>query len=167
MIGKLAFFLFPLLMALAASSDLLTMRISNRLVIVLVAGFLALALAIHLPLQEFAMHLTCALIVLVVAFGLFSMRWIGGGDAKLAAATTLWLGFGETLPYLVYSALFGGVLTLVLLTVRRLPLPQFLTRIGWIQRLHNRKSGVPYGIALAVAGLVTYFDTALYQQLIG
>jgi prepilin peptidase CpaA len=167
MLGKIAFFLFPLLMAFAASSDLLTMRISNRLVLVLAAAFFALALALHLPLQEVALHVTCALIVLIVAFAFFSFGWMGGGDAKLAAATALWFGFGETLPYLVYAAVFGGILTLALLAVRRWPLPLFLNKVGWIQRLHNHKSGVPYGIALAFAGLVTYYDTALYQQLLG
>ena len=44
-------------------------------------------------------------LVLVGAFAFFSFGWIGGGDAKLAAATSLWLGFGLTLPYLVYAAL--------------------------------------------------------------
>lgn len=167
MIGKIAFFLFPLLMAFAASSDLLTMRISNRLVLVLVGGFVALAVAMQLPLQDVALHVTCALVVLLVAFAFFSMGWVGGGDAKLMAATALWFGFGETLPYLVYAAVYGGILTLALLMLRRWPLPLFLNRIGWIQRLHNHKNGVPYGIALAFAGLVTYYNTALYQQLLG
>ena len=36
--------LFPALMAFAASSDLFTMTISNRVTLVLVAGFFALAL---------------------------------------------------------------------------------------------------------------------------
>ena len=51
------------------------------------------------------------------------MGWIGGGDAKLAAATALWFGFDFLLDYLVYASLFGGVLTLVLIQFRRLPLP--------------------------------------------
>ena len=166
MLGKLFFFLFPLLMAFAASSDLITMRISNRLVAVLVAAFLVLAVALQMPLQDIALHVTCAVVVLIVAFTFFSFGWVGGGDAKLAAATALWFGFSETLPYLVYAAIYGGILTLALLVVRRWPLPLFLNRIGWIQRLHNHKTGIPYGIALAVAGLVTYSDTALYQQLL-
>ena len=110
-----ALLLFPAAMALAASSDLLTMRISNKLVLFLVASFCVLALAINLPLQQFAMHVVCALAVLAVGFTLFALRWIGGGDAKLAAATTLWLGFGLTLPYLVYAGLLGLMLSSVFL----------------------------------------------------
>ena len=121
--STIALLYFPLAMAFAASSDLLTMRISNKLVLLLAAGFVVMALAIEMPLQQFAMHLLCAFIVLVVAFAMFALRWIGGGDAKLAAATTLWLGFGLTLPYLAYTALLGGVLTLAILFLRRMPMP--------------------------------------------
>jgi prepilin peptidase CpaA len=163
--STLALLFFPLAMAFAASSDLLTMRISNKLVLLLVAGFMVMALAVELPLQQFAMHVLCALVVLVVAFGLFALRWIGGGDAKLAAATTLWLGFGLTLPYLVYTALLGGALTLIILILRRMPLTPFIARFEWLNRLHDPKQGVPYGIAMAIAGLLTYSNTAIFERL--
>lgn len=167
MIGKLALMLFPLLMAFAASSDLLTMRISNRLVLILAGGFFVLAATIEMPLSELGMHLACAAIVLVVAFAFFTRGWIGGGDAKLAAATALWLGFGLTLPYLVYASLIGGFMALGLLGARQWALPGFLSRIPWIERLHDSKTGIPYGIALAIAGLMTYSDTTIFRQLIG
>lgn len=164
MVSILALLVFPLLMTLAASSDLLTMRISNRLVLLLVVGFLVMAMAINLPLQQFALHVGCASLVLVVAFAFFAFGWIGGGDAKLAAATTLWLGFGLTLPYLAYAALVGGALTLIILALRRLPLSPLIARFKWIERLHNSKSGIPYGVALAAAGLITYSNTAIFQH---
>ena len=163
--STLALLFFPLAMAFAASSDLLTMRISNKLVLLLAAGFVVMALAVELPLQQFAMHVLCALVVLVVAFGLFALRWIGGGDAKLAAATTLWLGFGLTLPYLAYTALLGGALTLAILILRRMPLTPFIARFEWLNRLHDPKQGVPYGIAMAIAGLLTYSNTAIFERL--
>jgi len=163
--STIALLLFPVAMALAASSDLLTMRISNKLVLFLVASFFVVAIAINLPLQQFAMHVTCALVVLAVSFGLFALRWIGGGDAKLAAATTLWLGFGLTLPYLVYAAILGGVLTLAILALRHMPLTPLLARYRWLERLHDRKAGVPYGIALALAGLLTYSNSAIFERL--
>jgi len=167
MLDKFALLLFPLLMAFAASSDLLTMRISNRVVLLLVALFCVVAVAIGMPLQEFGLHVACAAAVLVVAFILFALGWIGGGDAKLAAATTFWLGFGVTLPYLLDASLIGGLLTLAILAARRWPLPNVLARIGWIDRLHDSKTGIPYGIALAIAGLLTYSDTSVFQRLVG
>ena len=163
--STLALLLFPLAMALAASSDLLTMRISNKLVLFLVASFGIVALSVNLPLQQFGMHIVAALVVLAAGFALFALRWIGGGDAKLAAATTLWLGFGLTLPYLVYAALLGGVLTLAVLFLRNLPLTPFLARYRWLERLHDRKEGVPYGIALALAGMLTYTNSIIFERL--
>ncbi|GHA31949.1 type 4 prepilin peptidase 1 [Devosia pacifica] len=163
--ATVALFFFPFAMALAASSDLLTMRISNKLVLALALGFVIIALAIGMPLEQFAMHVAAASVVLVVAFVLFALGWVGGGDAKLSAATTLWLGFALTLPYLVYAALAGGVLTLVILILRRMPLIPLLARISWFARLHDRKAGVPYGIALAIAGLMTYSNSAIFQTL--
>lgn len=160
-----ALFFFPIAMAIAASSDLLTMRISNKLVLLLTAGFFIVAVAVNLPLQQFAMHVLCSLIVLAVSFGLFALRLIGGGDAKLAAATTLWLGFGTTLPYLGYTALLGGVLTIVILLLRGLPLNPVLARMTWLARLHNKRSGIPYGIAMAVAGIMVYSNSAIFERL--
>lgn len=160
-----AMMLFPLGMAFAASSDLLTMRISNKLVLFLVACFAVIAIAVNLPLQQFAMHVAAAVVVLAVGFTLFAFRLIGGGDAKLAAATTLWLGFGLTLPYLLYAGLLGGALTLLILALRRFPLTPFLARYRWLERLHNPKVGVPYGIALALAGLMTYTNSAIFERL--
>lgn len=162
----IALLVFPLLMAFAASSDLLTMRISNKLVIALVLGFVGLALFVGLPLAVIGMHFACAAIVLVAGFAFFALGWIGGGDAKLAAATTLWLGFGMMLPYVVYASLLGGVLTMLLLAVRRWPLPDNLRSIAWIDRLHNEKSGVPYGIALATAGLLVYSQSAIFKSFV-
>src|SRR5690606_13650224 len=118
---------------------LLTMRISNKLVLLLVAVFAILAVIVGLSIEQTAMHVACALVVLAVGFALFAFGWIGGGDAKLAAATTLWLGFGLTLPYLVYAALLGGVLTLLILALRHLPLTPFIARYRWLERLHDRK----------------------------
>jgi prepilin peptidase CpaA len=165
-VSTLSVMVFPLLMALAASSDLLTMRISNALVAVLVLGFFVVAFAVGLPLPQIGVHVLVGLAVLAVGFTFFAFGWIGGGDAKLAAATTMWLGLGVMLPYLIYAALLGGALTLLLLVVRRWPLPAALAKVAWIDRLHDTKTGVPYGIALAISGILVYSDTAIFQQLI-
>ena len=58
-------------------------------------------------------------------------------------------------------------MTLGILTARRWPLPNFLARVDWIDRLHDSKTGIPYGIALAIAGLLTYSDTSIFQRLAG
>jgi prepilin peptidase CpaA len=167
MLSIVALFVFPMLMAYAASSDLLTMRIANWLVVALTVGYFALALAARVPFNDIWISVAAALIVLAFAFAFFAFGWIGGGDAKLASATTLWVGFGLMLPYLIYAALLGGGLTLLVLVIRRYPLPGWLQRHKWIDRLHDTKSGVPYGITLAIAGLLVYPETAIFSHFIG
>ncbi len=151
--------LFPALMAFAASSDLFTMTISNRLSLALVVGFGILAVVTGMSLAEIGMHLAAGGLVLTIAFGFFAAGWIGGGDAKLVAATALWFGFGHLMDYLIYASIFGGLLTILLLLFRKLPLPEMLARQPWISRLHDAAGGVPYGIALAAAALVIYPKT--------
>jgi prepilin peptidase CpaA len=151
--------LFPMMMAFAASSDLFTMTIANRVSLILVSGFVALALLTGTDAVEIASHFAAGAGVLIVAFTLFCCGWIGGGDAKLAAATVLWFGFAHLLDYLLCASIFGGLLTLLLVWFRMLPLPQVLATRDWIERLHQRGGGVPYGIALAAAGLIVYPHT--------
>ena len=152
-------FLFPTIMAFAASSDILTMTISNRISLILAGGFLALALLNGMSGMEMLMHASAGIVVLIVSFICFANGWIGGGDAKLAAATALWFGFSHLLDYLLFASLFGGALTIVLLQLRRLPLPSWLHDQEWAIRLHDKKSGIPYGIALAAAALFVYPET--------
>jgi prepilin peptidase CpaA len=151
--------LFPALMAFAAASDLITMTISNRISLALGAGFVALALLGGMGLHDMLSHAGAGLTVLAAAFVCFAMGWIGGGDAKVAAAAALWFGFGHLLDYLVYASLFGGALTLLLLQFREWPLPAALHGQPWLLRLHSKESGIPYGIALALGALLIYPET--------
>ena len=151
--------LFPALMAFAATSDLFTMTISNRVSLALAASFLALALLSGMALPDILSHVGAGATVLAVAFVCFAMGWVGGGDAKVAAAAALWFGFGHLLNYLVYASLFGGALTLLLLQFRQWPLPYLFAGQAWLLKLHAKESGIPYGIALAVGALTIYPET--------
>jgi prepilin peptidase CpaA len=151
--------LFPAMMAFAASSDLFTMTIANRVSLILIGGFVLLAGLTGMSLADMATHAGVAAAVLVVAFLCFTRGWIGGGDAKLAATTVLWLGVGHLADYLVYASLMGGALTLLLIQYRAMPMPRLLLGREWAERLHRPDGGVPYGIALAAAALVVYPQT--------
>jgi prepilin peptidase CpaA len=104
-------------------------------------------------------HAGAAAAVLAVVFVFFTCGWIGGGDAKLAAATVLWLGFAHLADYLLYASLFGGALTVLIIQFRAVPLPRVFVGREWAERLHRRDGGVPYGIALAAAALLIYPHT--------
>ena len=158
--------LFPALMAFAAASDLLTMTIPNRLTLALVAGFGVLALAVGLPWQAVLLHVAAGALMLLVCFALFAFNWIGGGDAKLAAATALWLGFGALMEYLLLATVAGGVLTLAILSLRQMPVPPFANGWAWLGRLHDGRNGVPYGVALAGAALAVYPHSPLWTTML-
>lgn len=158
---------FPALMAYAAASDLLTMTIPNRISLALIAAFFALAIWLGLPLAEIGLHVGAALAVLCVTFTLFAFGWIGGGDAKLAAATALWFGFGALPEYLVLASALGGGLTLLILVLRSWPMPIIAMGWPWLSRLREPQNGVPYGIALAAAALVVYPHSILWTTAVG
>ena len=159
--------LFPAAMAYAAASDLVSMTISNRLTLLLVVGFLLCAALVGLPWATVAWHFAAGTLVLAATFVMFAAGWIGGGDAKLAAATALWFGFGQLLPYLAFAGIFGGVLTLAILYYRGQPLPLTVGRWDFARRLHGAKEGVPYGIALAASALMVLPETAIWQVSLG
>lgn len=166
MFGSVLFFLFPLVMAFAAASDLFTYTISNKISLILCAGFVVACVILGLTPAAIGFHLLAGFGVLGIGFGLFALGWIGGGDAKLAAVTALWLGPVHLLPYLVYAGIFGGILSILIVVARFQPLPAAMLKIDWVNRLTDKRNGVPYGIALAAAAVMIYPDT-VWKGLLG
>jgi prepilin peptidase CpaA len=157
---------FPVLLVAAAVSDLITMTIPNRIPLLIVAAFAPAAFAAGFDLHLVGWHLLVSVLVLIVCFGMFALNWIGGGDAKLAAAIALWIGPSfSLLEWTLLFAIYGGVLTVLLLVVRRFALPPSLLRYEWIDRLHAPSSGIPYGIALSGAALTVYPATYIFMRL--
>ncbi len=158
--------LFPAGMILAGALDFFTMTISNRIALALLGGFFALAIILGLPLAEIGQHISAGAAMLVIAFLMFCAGWIGGGDAKLFAVTALWLGWTHLMQYAFLVAIFGGVLTFALILARQVPLPSVFVKQSWAVRLHEPRGDIPYGIALAAAGLAIYPQT-LWMAAIG
>ena len=96
------------------------------------AAFAAAALWIGMPLETLMTYAGIGAAVLAVTFVLFSMRMLGGGDAKLMAAGALWMGPDHILFYVAYVTIFGGMLSLAVLLYRKLvPAAQLpLARLG-------------------------------------
>ncbi|MCB1415566.1 MAG: prepilin peptidase [Nitratireductor sp.] len=150
---------FPFLMIYSAFSDLVSMTIPNKVSLALIAGFVAFAYWTGMSLETFAWHWALFAIVLVAAIALFASGHIGGGDAKLAAATVLWLGWEHTLSYLFVASLIGAALTIVMMRLRGNIMPHRIEHVEWIARLYRADSGIPYGIALGAAAIVIYPET--------
>ncbi|MGE0230356.1 MAG: prepilin peptidase [Flavobacteriaceae bacterium] len=146
--------MFQAAMILAAFCDLFTMTIPNRLTAGFALLFVVVALLSGMGWGAVGMHAVVGLAALALGFGLFSAGWIGGGDAKFFAATALWIGPQLILEYTLWASLAGGLLTVGLVLARQMPLPSGLAEHAWLARLHKADTGIPYGVALALAGLV-------------
>jgi len=167
-VGFLIVAVLPALLAAAAVSDLMTYKIPNvitgGLILLFVAFLIVLALGGHaMSWSDWSPHLLAGFIGLLAGMGLFALGWIGGGDAKFFAAALLWLGWDALFGYAIVASLLGGVLTVGLITLRKIPQPAFLIRQAWFARLADQKAGVPYGIALALAALLILPYTHVFK----
>lgn len=144
-------------MTYAAVSDLLFMKISNFTCLFLAGAFILLASFYGLPVKDILLHLVAGVATLIICFGLFYLNAMGGGDAKLISATAIWTGFSVALvQYLLISAIAGGILTLLILLLRKCINRSKIEHIAFLYRLTDPAKGIPYGIALAIAGLWIY-----------
>lgn len=81
---------------------------------------------------------------------IFHLGMMGGGDVKLLAALGLWLPLASMVKLLVIMSIAGGVLTLVMLARK------------W-RASSEEKTEVPYGVAIAFAGMWLIGERFLYQ----
>ena len=141
---------FAGLLAYAAYSDITTMTIPNWVSISLAILFIPAAMAAGLSMDQIGMHLVFGAVVLLVCAALFYMSVFGGGDAKVIAAASLWIGLAASAPFVMGMALAGGVLAGVLIILRRMKVS---STQGWAKRLLSPEEGAPYAVAIAAGAL--------------
>jgi len=159
----LVLFALPLILIVAAAFDLASFTIPNFITLALFAAFALFAVLVGLSFGLAGWHLLAGLLGLAIGFLFFALGWIGGGDAKLFAGVALWLGFKDLMPYALVASVFGGGLTIAIMLLRQVPLPAILARHGWIVRLHDARSGIPYGVALAAGAVVLLPSTEIFR----
>lgn len=158
MIEAIILIVFPFAMVFAAISDLLSMTIQNRVSLMLLVAFAVVAPFTGMGWDQYAMHFVAGAAVLAATFGLFATGTMGGGDAKLMSATAIWLGWNlELASYVLTLSLLGGLLTMAILSYRKSQtIVVFTSRFSFMHRLAQKDEGVPYGIALGAAGLLSF-----------
>jgi len=151
MLTSLLCLAFPLLLIYAAWHDVSTMTIPNWVSILLAATFVPAAFAAGLSVEQIGWHLVFGAIVLVACAALFYLNVFGGGDAKVIAAASLWIGLSAVAPFAFWMAVAGGGLAGVLIAMRRMKLK---SEKPWLARLLNPEEGAPYAVAIAIGALV-------------
>jgi prepilin peptidase CpaA len=149
MLSLAALAIYVLALLAGGLSDLVRYEIPNTVSLVLVAAFALFAPS--LPLTVVGWHVACGVATLAATALFFAFRLIGGGDAKLLAATALWAGWQNLASFVLVTAIAGGILGLLLLTLRRFAPDSPPDR--WYGRLLARGEGIPYGLAIAISGL--------------
>jgi prepilin peptidase CpaA len=143
----------------AGYSDVKTFRIPNPLVAAVALLGVVRLIAIGDP--SVALYTVIASVVLLaVAFGLFALGYIGGGDGKLITAAALLVGYNDLFSFLLFMGVCGAVISLAVLAIHK-HLPLYLgPRLATL--LPKAQLAVPYGVAIASAGSVTLlFQTPL------
>ena len=163
------------LLVAAAFGDLRHYRISNRLVIAVVACF-AIVAAAKASWVYLGWSLAAAACVFVLVAALFALGLFGGGDTKLATAMALWTQFYDLPRFLLVMTASGGLLG-VLWIVRRRRQRSRAAAAGAsassstdeiIAPAHAREvpNKLPYGVAIAIAG-IDFFLFSANSPLVG
>ncbi len=154
MLGLMA--ILGLLMVVAAISDIRSRTISNELNAAMALLAIPFWIAGGVSLwPDVPIQFGAAFAVFLVFAGLFAVGAMGGGDVKMIGAVMLWIPLPLFLPMLTIMAIGGGILSAMMLIHMKL-------------RPSDEPVEVPYGVAIAAAGLWALHQHYLNQfQVIG
>lgn len=164
LLQAIVLFACPVFFALGAMTDVLSYRIPNWVPGVLIVLFAIAAPLAGMPLNMAGMHALVFALALLFGMGLFAFNLVGGGDAKFFAAIALWMGPAMIAKYALAFAFVGGAFALVILLLRRLPMPQSASRVPVLNQLLLPGAGMPYGVALGLGGLIVLPGTFLFMK---
>ena len=146
---------------LSALSDVRGLVIPNIYSVVVMGAFVVAYGALWVfghggVFQSLVSHILSALVVFLVTLIMFAMRGIGAADSKLATAYAFWVGMAGFLPFLLYMSLFGGVLGLTSLLLRKFKPFKSPSEGSWAAQVQAGESKVPYGVAIVFGALVSF-----------
>ncbi|NCO04423.1 MAG: hypothetical protein GW903_09555 [Alphaproteobacteria bacterium] len=149
----------------AAWSDFKGLIIPNLYSLLILAAFVPAYAAVHFLAPEsgyfqgWASHLISFGAVFIITYGLFAIKALGGGDAKLCSVYALWVGLGGIAPFLFFMGITGGVLGLVTLYLNKHQPVKKPNKDSWIGRAQKGKRDVPYGIAITIGAMIAFIYT--------
>jgi prepilin peptidase CpaA len=163
-------------LAIAATTDTLSRRVSNHLTYPAMALGLALGfgmgnLGIGAPLTHH--HLLSHLLGLLVGGGIFLVAWwaggVKGGEVKLAAAVGALSGLEFTVGAMFWSSLAGALMGLWVIVLRGTFFESFRRSVRYALMLKTEPAApddparvsVPYAVAMAFGTLFAFFLTQL------
>lgn len=156
-VSQLAIVGFIVLLSAAAISDFRKLTIPNSYCLGIVLCYPFFALSPAQPVDWLGGILVCGAL-LAVGFVLFTTGRVGGGDAKLLAATSLWAGPGLLAEFVLLTALAGGGLALVLYIRHRWARSPSLAALSATEASPDfAQQPMPYGVAIFAGGVYVAF----------
>ncbi len=156
--------LFPFLVIAAAISDVFTMKIPNWLNLAIAALMVPAALIAGMSGHDLMWNGAAGAVMLAVGFALFATNCIGGGDAKLFAAASLWIGWDQLLPFAVYTTVAGGGLAIVMKAWQMVRFEHEVRDATWLKQVIRADLDLPYGVAIAAGAMIAYPTTFWMHQ---
>ena len=142
---------FFALCILAALIDIETLTIPNWLNGWLAFLFVPAVILAAPGWETVGWHVLVGAIAFVASVALFFLGVYGGCDAKFIPGVLLWVGPAGVAPFLIVTALAGGILTILVIIMRGLLPSGYAPGFG-VATFEDRK-GVPYGVAIAMGAL--------------
>lgn len=158
---------FPAALLIAAANDLYEFKIPNWISAALLGGYLVAGPCLSAPIATVVSGLVIGGAALAIGFALYAAHIFGGGDAKLLAALAPWVGVSGAGQALFNIAFAGGALAMALLAFRQAPPLPIYARAPWLLRLHGRRNQIPYAVAIAAGGLLSFPNTPYFQLAYG
>jgi len=132
-----------ILLVIAAISDLQSYTIPNWLSLAIVGLFVVQMVVEPRSYSVIGVRLLVTACIFGLCTLLYAKRLWGGGDVKLLSSLSLWVGLDDLPRLLLTMSVAGGLLTLMIIAVRRIK----------NHRTGSSDSRIPYGVAIAAAGL--------------
>jgi prepilin peptidase CpaA len=154
MAAQLILYLLSALLIAAAFQDMAKLTIANIFPTLILLLF-PVWVAVVGPEADIWMNGVNFLIIFGVGLGLFALKWLGGGDVKLFAATALWFDFSGIVPLVFYVTMAGAGLTIILALLRRMVPAGVKSRFEWA--IFERKGPIPYGVAIAIGAILCIY----------
>ena len=161
-IAFIFFGIFIFAMSFAAYKDLTTMTIPNWISLLILFTFFAFLPFAWQGWAIFGEHMLVGLCVFLFGFALFAAGWLGGGDAKMMAATSFWWQWPDLMIYVIYTAVAGGALAALILISRKI-IPSYALSYPWLHKLVKIEKDMPYGVALAIGGILTLMNSKIFE----
>jgi prepilin peptidase CpaA len=118
-------------------SDIRHRIVTNKLIITIALTTLVISFT-----QHNTVSVVIPLVALIVGYILFHFKLIGGGDVKLITVLLLALTAEQSLNFILYTAIMGGVVMMIGMLINRADI---------------QRRGVPYAVAISLGFLLSLY----------